>query len=244
MGGLSLNGALGMLGPALERPANIAPDESAFNLIMDQLGLDKDDPIVDMYKQFVGLGANRGKQVADYQQAYMDYNQSRQDRYDLENYYTKSLVSNKIKVDTQIQKELQDQAKLEQVRSLFSGGLVGFFGESRAKEFVDYIKSYRELSKEEFYMASPDEQLTLLKDWAQQQQGFDSQSAKSENKRSRDGALQFNEVAVQSDKLLNNMAAARAGTDPSLGDFKVERTKVQISKNLRIEIYIIPLTLL
>lgn len=231
MGGLSLDDALGMLGPAQERPANIAPDESAFNLIMDQLGLEKDDPIVDMYKQFVGLGADRGKQVADYQQSYMDYNQSRQDRNNLENYYTKSLVSNKIKVDTQIQKELQDQAKLEQVRSTFSGGLVGFFGESRAKEFVDYIKSYRELSKEEFYAATPDEQITLMKDWAQQQQGFDKQSAKSENRRSRDGALTFNEVAVQSDKLLDKMAAARVGTDPSMGDFKVERTKVSTANS-------------
>lgn len=227
MGGMSIDDALGLLGKPMERPGNLPVDDRPFQMALDFLGFSRDDPLMKMAEQLTGWGAERGELIANRKQQNMDYRQYMSDYQNTVNAYANKFTQNKIKVDTQIQKELQDQAKLNQVRNFFSGGLVGTLGESRAKEFVDYIKSYRELSKEEFYAASPEEQFTLLKDWAQQQMGFDSQSAKSENKRGREGALLFNDVALQADKVLDKMAASRAGTDPSVGDFKDERTKVK-----------------
>ena len=226
MGGLSLEAALGMLGPAPERPANIAPDYSAFNLIMDQLGLDKDDPIVGMYKQFVDLGAKRGKQVADYQQSYMDYNQQMQDRYNLEDYYVKTLVSNKIKVDSSTAKAMQDEAKVNEVRQMFQGGLVGTMGEDMAKEFVEFIKNDMQLTKEQFYNATPAEQITMLEDYLRTYSSYAGTSSNIQTKKDLDGAVPFNNIGKLAISVANNLTAEETASTPQDADkFKAAQNK-------------------
>lgn len=226
MGGLSLNDALGMLGPAPERPANIAPDPAAFNLIMEQLGLDKDDPIVGMYKQFVDLGAKRGKQVVDYQQAYKDYEQYNQDRISLQDHYTKTLVNNKIKVDTSIAKAMQDEAKVNEVRQMFQGGLVGTMGEDMAKEFVEFIKNDMQLSKDEFYSATPAEQITILEDYLKTYSSYAGKSSNIQTKKDLDGAVPFNNIGKLAISVANSLTAGETADSPQDADkFKAAQNK-------------------
>lgn len=226
MGGLSLQDALTRLGPAPERPANIAPDYSAFNLIMEQLGLDKDDPIVGMYKQFVDLGAKRGKQKVDYQQSYMDYNQHKQDRTNLENHYVKTLVSNKLKVDSSTAKAMQDEAKVNEVRQMFQGGLVGTMGEDMAKEFVEFIKNDMQLTKDDFYNASPAEQMTILEDYLKTYSSYAAKSSNIQTKKDLDGAVPFNNIGKLAISVANNLTAKETADSPQDADkFKAAQNK-------------------
>lgn len=226
MNGLSLQDAIGMLGPAPERPANIAADPSAFNLIMEQLGLDKNDPLVGMYKQFEALGAKRGKQVADYQQAYMDYNQQKQDRVNIENQYIKTLTTNKLKVDTSIAKAMQDQAKVNQVRDMFQGGLVGTMGEDMAKEFVEFVKTDMQLTKDDFYNASPAEQMTILEDYLKTYSSYAAKSSNIQTKKDLDGAVPFNNIGKLAISVANNLTAKETANSPQDADkFKSAQNK-------------------
>lgn len=226
MGGLSLQDALGMLGPAPERPANIAPDYSAFNLIMEQLGLDKNDPLVGMYKQFVDLGSKRGKQIADYKQAYMDYDQQKQDRVNIENHYIKTLTNNKLKVDTSIAKAMQDEAKVNEVRQMFQGGLVGTMGEDMAKEFVEFVKTDMQLTKDDFYNASPAEQMTILEDYLKTYSSYAAKSSNIQTKKDLDGAVPFNNIGKLAISVANNLTAKETADSPQDADkFKAAQNK-------------------
>lgn len=226
MNGLSLQDAIGMLGPAPERPANIAPDYSAFNLIMDQLGLDKNDPLVGMYKQFVDLGSKRGKQIADYKQAYMDYDQQKQDRVNIENQYVRTLTSNKFKVDTSIAKAMQDQAKVNEVKQMFQGGLVGTMGEDMAREFVEFVKTDMQLTKDDFYNASPAEQMTILEDYLKTYSSYAAKSSNIQTKKDLDGAVPFNNIGKLAISVANNLTAKETADSPQdAAKFKAAQNK-------------------